>query len=200
MLHSQFLKQGSPLYGRANFRLHLEPMTYAWFCRALRYNAKDPVSFTRFSLVGGVPHYWKLMPKGSPTRQADELYFKPSAMLAEEPAAWIRDEGVSGHLPKALLDLIGRGVHKPGELASRLGTAHGNLSRPLALLLDLGLARRELPFGESSRSTKKVLYSLEDAVLSFYYGTFLPNRAVWAKLSRNEKRSEEHTSELQSQR
>jgi hypothetical protein len=188
MLDSQFLSQGAPLYGRALFHLRVEPMSYEWFCRAMGYRAGDPVSFTKFSLVGGVPHYLKLMPKGSVVRQAQELFFSPSAMLAEEPAHWLRDEGITGNVPKAALDLIGRGVRKPGELASRLGIPQGNLSRPLSLLLGLGLAQRELPFGESSRSTKKVLYTLQDPALSFYYGTFLPNRAGWGSLGTSGQR------------
>jgi AAA+ ATPase superfamily predicted ATPase len=187
MLYSQFLQQGSPLYGRASISIRLSPMSYPWFCRALKYKLNDPVSFTRFSLVGGVPHYWKLMPRGSAIRQTEGLYFSPSAILAEEPINWIRDEGISGNLPKALLDLIGRGVAKPSELASRLSTAQGNLSRPLALLLDLGFIHRQMPFGESARSTKKVLYDIQDPPLSFYYGIYLPHRGDWWRKSKKEK-------------
>lgn len=187
MLYSQFLQSGAPLYGRASLHLHLEPMTYTWFCRALSYHPEDPNSFVRFSLVGGVPHYWKLMPRGVVIHQAAQLYFVSSAILAEEPIHWIRDEGITGNLPKAILDLIGRGVHKPSELASRLGTAQGNLSRPLGLLLDLGLVYRELPYGESLRSTKKIFYSIQDPALSFYYGSFLPNRSRWDSLSKKDK-------------
>ncbi len=183
MLYSQFLQEGAPLYGRAMFRLHLEPLSYTWFCKALKYHEADPLSFVRFSLVGGVPYYWKLLSRGSAVRQADELYFQPSALLAAEPAQWIRDEGITGNLPKAILDLIGRGVNKPGEIAARLGVVQGNLSRPLALLLDMNLIQRELPFGESSRTTKKVLYRIHDPSLSFYYGAYLPNRSVWKLLS-----------------
>lgn len=197
MLYSQFLEQGSPLYGRALVHWRLEPMSYLWFCRALKYNPGDPLSFTRFSLVGGVPHYWKLMPRGSMIRQAEELYFSPSAILAEEPTNWIRDERITGNLPRAILDFIGRGVRKPSELASRLGTVQGNLSRPMALLLDLGLIQRETPFSESARSTKKALYRIQDAALSFYYGVFLPNRAAWNQLGHSEKTHllERHTSD-----
>lgn len=187
MLNSQFLERGCPLYGRASVHLNLEPMSYQWFCRALNYEPDSPLSFTRFSLIGGVPHYWKLLPKGSLIQQAEELYFQPSAILAEEPIHWLRDEGIAGTLPKALLDLVGRGVTKPSELAARLNTAQGNLSRPLALLLDLGFLRRELPFGQTPRSTKRVFYSLEDPSLAFYYGTFLPLRTRWAQLLAKEK-------------
>ncbi len=187
MLHSQLLQPSAPLYGRASFHLHLPPLSYGWFCRALGYHPETSHSFASFSLVGGVPHYWKLLPKSSPIEQADDLYFKPSAMLAEEPAHWLRDEGVTGSLPKAILDLVGRGVAKPSELAGRLGTAHSNLSRPLALLLDVGLLSKELPFGESARTTKKVVYTCHDPALAFYYGVFLPLRSRWSEMTLKER-------------
>lgn len=187
MLNSQFLERGAPLYGRAALHLHLEPMSYAWFCRALKYDVHEPDSFVRFSLVGGIPHYWKLIPQGTVIDQAQELYFEPSALLAEEPVYWLRDEGITGTLPKAMLDLIGRGVSKPAEIAGRLNTAHGNLSRPLALLLDLGFIQREIPFGETPRSTKRSLYSIQDPSLAFYYGTFLASRSRWFRLTPSQK-------------
>lgn len=188
MLYSQFLKQSSPLYGRAILHIHLEPLSYKWFCQVLRYAPDDPESFERYCLVGGVPHYWKLMPKGDLLEQIDYLYFQPSAILSEEPRNLIRDEGITGTLPKAMLDFVGRGVAKPSELASRLGVVQGNLSRPLALLLELGLIHRDLPFGESQRTTKKVLYSIKDPSTSFYYGTFLPFRSRWHSFTAKEKK------------
>ena len=45
-----------------------------------------------------------------------------------------------------------RGVSKPSE--------------PVALLLELFFLKRDLPFGESLRTTKKLLYRVEDPVLS----------------------------------
>lgn len=187
MLYSQFLNHSSPLYGRAAIALHLQPMSYLWFCKALGYRSNHPQSFARFSVVGGVPHYWNLMPGNSFLKQVQELYFEPSAILAEEPIHMIRDEGITGTLPKAILDLIGRGVNKPGEIASRLGVPHGNLSRPLALLVELGFVHREFPFGESVRSTKKILYSIKDPALSFYYGVHLSVRSRWPAMTAREK-------------
>lgn len=188
MLFSEFLGSEAPLYGRAAVHLHLKPLGYDWFCRALDYPIGNPESFVRYSLVGGVPHYWRLMPRGRLLNQAEHLYFEPSAILAEEPAQLLRDEGVTGVLPKAILDLVGRGVSKPSELASRLGTAQGNLSRPLALLRELGLLHKELPFGGSARTTKKVIYSLSDPALAFYYGVFLPSRTRWTLLKPPERK------------
>lgn len=187
MLHAQFLNQSSPLYGRTLLHLHLAPLSFSWFCRALKYPLGDPVSFERYTLVGGIPHYWKLIPEGLLLKQVEDLYFEPSAPLAEEPHLMIQDEGLTGALPKAIMDLVGRGVSKPSEVAGRLGTVQGNLSRPLALLQDLGFISRELPFGESVRTTKRVLYSIPDPPLSFYYRTYLPFRGRWKTLNKKEK-------------
>jgi AAA+ ATPase superfamily predicted ATPase len=192
MLYSQFLNQSSPLYGRASRHIHLQGLPFFWFCKALGYSSKDPVSFERYSLVGGVPHYWKMMPKGSVISQAENLYFETGSLLAEEPRFIAQDEGIMGVIPKAIMDLVGRGVTKPSEIAARLGTVQGNLSRPLQLLQELGLIGRELPFGESTRTTKKVLYRIFDAPLSFYYAVFLPNRARWAGMSRSERENVIH--------
>lgn len=120
-------------------------------------------------------------------KQVDALYFDPVAVLAEEPIHLLRDEGVSGSVPKALLDLTGRGVRKPSELAARLGVPQGHLSRPLALLLDLGLIHRELPFGESLRTTKRVLYRIRDSALAFYYGVYLAYRGRWRALTMRQR-------------
>ncbi len=187
MLNSHFLNREAPLYGRASLHLRLSPLSYKWFCRALGFKAADPSSFTRFSLVGGVPHYWKLMPKGNLIDQMEALFFQPSAILSEEPGHWLRDEGITGTLPKAILDLIGRGVTKPSELAGRLGVPQGHLPRPLAVLLELGFIRREFPFGESARSSKRVHYSVQDPALSFFYGTYLPHRHRWEGLKARDK-------------
>lgn len=196
MLHSQFLEAGAPLYGRAHLHLALKPMEYSWFCKSQSYKKKSPQTFERFSLVGGVPHYWQIMPKGSLLQQAEILYFTSPAMLSEEPSHMLRDEKITGNIAKAVLDLIGRGVTKPSELASRLNIPQGNLSRSLALLCELGFIHREHPFGESARTTKKVLYSVLDPVLSFYYRTVLFTRQKWPHMHKKEKKKliHEHAS------
>ena len=158
MMDSHVLRREAPLYGRAILQLHLQPLSYGWFCRAFHLPEDDPTSFTRYSLVGGIPQYWKWLDGNSPVDQAQTLYFQSSALLAQEPIYSLREGGVTGALPKAILDLVGRGVSKLGELAARLNMAPGNVSRPLALLLDLGFLQRELPFGETERSSKRTLY------------------------------------------
>jgi uncharacterized protein len=198
MMDSHVLRREAPLYGRAILQLHLQPLSYDLFCRAFRRRVDQAASFSRYSLVGGVPQYWQWLSGSSPIEQAERLFFQPSVLLAQEPVYSLREEGVTGTLPKAILDLIGRGVSKLGKLAARLNTSPGNLSRPLALLLELGLIQRELPFGETERSSKRTLYRIDDPALAFYYGIYLPQRSRWFTLSTKAKASllELHTSRV----
>ena len=53
-----------------------------------------------------------------------------------------------------------------------------SLTRPLANLIDLGYIRRDHPFGESPRTTKKSIYRLEDPFLLFWYRIVLPNHSL----------------------
>lgn len=186
MLYSQFLNQSSPLYGRSHLHLHLPPLSFNWFCKAHNLTP-DEKSFSQYALLGGIPHYWKLLPKGSLLNQVDTLFFDPSSLLGEEAKNLLHDEGVTGNIPKAILDLVGQGVSKPSELAGRLGIPHGNLSRPLSVLLDLGILEREIPFGESMRTTKKTLYRIADPLLSFHYGVVIHQNKMWPVLSDKQK-------------
>lgn len=192
MMHAHFLQGSAPLYGRSRVHLHLGPMHYQWFCHARKLPPDSPLTFARFAVTGGVPHYWQLLPRGSLWQQLDTLFFAPSALLADEAQHLLFDEGVTGNIPKAIVDLVGRGVAKPGELASRLGTPHSNLSRPLALLLDVGLIARERPFGESVRTTKRVQYYIPDPALAFYYGVYVPHRHHWQRISQQERQAIVH--------
>ena len=78
--------------------------------------------------------------------------------LEQEPQHLLRDEGVIGLNAVAVLEAVGRGAARPSEIASQLGTAQTNLSRLLHQLLDVSILTRELPFGESVRSTKRTLF------------------------------------------
>ena len=87
----------------------------------------------------------------------------------------------------SLLEVIGRGAEKPSEMASRLGTVQTNLSRLLQQLLDASVLTREIPFGESARSTKKTRYRIQDPTLRFWFRVYSPHRTRWQRYSKTEK-------------
>jgi AAA+ ATPase superfamily predicted ATPase len=182
------LNRSAPLYGRARKLLHIEPMSYAAFCMACRLNPADMESFTRFALVGGIPKYWEFVEsKASAIDLADELFFGFAPYLDQEPVRILRDEGISGANAVSVLEVIGRGAEKPSEMAARLGTVQTNLSRLLQQLLDASVLAREIPFGESPRSTKKTRYRIQDPALRFWFRVYSPHRTRWQHYSKAEK-------------
>lgn len=184
MMHDLFLHRAAPLYGRARKLIHVEPMDHAAFCRACRLDPGDMDAFEQFSCVGGVPRYWEFVePEHDAVSLAAALYFDFAPYMEEEPQRLLRDEGVHGLNALAVLEAIGRGAERPSEIAARLGTAQTNLSRLFQHLLDASVLTRELPFGESERSTKRSLYRITDPTLRFWYRVYSPHRTLWRTYS-----------------
>lgn len=185
MMHAAFLDRSAPLYGRARKVVHVEPMSYGAFAEARRLRPGRPETFVRFSMVGGIPRYWELVERDeSSIDLAEALFFGPSPLLDAEPWRLLADEGISGLTALAVLEAIGRGASKASEIAARLATAQTNLSRVLELLLDANILVRELPFGESTRTTKRTLYRIADPTLRFWFRVYSPHRSRWVTYDR----------------
>ncbi len=183
-----FLNRAAPLYQRARKLIHLEPMDYAAFCEACGLDRSNQESFTLYALVGGIPKYWEFVEAGATALElAEELFFGPSAFLEDEPLRILREERIAGLTPLSVLEAVGRGASKTSEIAARLGTAQTNLGRTLQQLLDASLLEREIPFGESLRTTKKTLYRIGDPALRFWFRVYSSQRSLWRRLAVEEK-------------
>ncbi|CAN5541261.1 ATP-binding protein [soil metagenome] len=180
MMNDALLDRSAPLYGRARKIIQVDPMSYGAFSAAKHLAPSQSDTFTRFALVGGVPRYWELVSRTeSPIQLAEALFFGTSPLLEFEPSRLLKDEGISGLTALAVLEAIGRGAEKASEIAGRLGTVQTNLSRLFQLLLDAGILARELPFGESLRTTKRTLYRIVDPTLRFWFRVYSPHRTRW---------------------
>ena len=190
MMNGLFLHRAAPLYGRAQKLLHLQPMDYPAFCDACDLRPGDPDGFEKFACVGGIPKYWEFVEAGQDAvALAESLYFDYAPYMEQEPQRLLRDEGVIGLNAVAVLEAVGRGAERPSEIASRLGTAQTNLSRLLHQLLDVSILTRELPFGESVRSTKRTLYRIQDPTMRFWFRVYSPHRSRWRTYAAKEKRT-----------
>lgn len=188
MMNDLFLNRSAPLYGRARKLVQVRPMSYAAFCSACRLQSAQAESFARYALVGGIPKYWEFVdPKASALELAETLFFGFAPYLDQEPARILRDEGISGLNSLAMLEAIGRGAEKPSEIAARLGTAQTNLSRLLQQLLDASILEREIPYGESTRSTKRARYRIQDPTLRFWFRVYSPHRSRWHTYTKMQK-------------
>ncbi len=110
---------------------------------------------------------------------ADELFFGRSAFLEDEPLRVLRDESIAGLNAQSVLEAVGRGAEKPSKIAARLGTAQTNLGRTFQQLLAASILTREIPFGESLRSTKKSRNRIQDPALRFWFQVYSPHRTRW---------------------
>jgi hypothetical protein len=193
MMHDLFLHRAAPLYGRAHKLLRIEPLDYESFCRACGLELDAPDSFEKFACVGGIPKYWEFVePQQNVVALAESLYFDYAPYMEQEPQRILRDEGVVGLNALSVLEAVGRGAERPSEIAARLGTAQTSLSRVLRQLLDASILRRELPFGESLRSTRKVLYKIHDPSQRFWFRVYSPHRSLWRAYTVSEKRKLVH--------
>lgn len=181
MMQGLQLDRSSPLFGRADLAIELQPLPAAYIDRAL--GTSDPVRSTlAWSAWGGVPRYWELaLPFGADTdRAVDSLVLDPGGPLHLEPDRLLVEELPPATALRPLLDAVGGGANRLSEVAGRLGTAATALARPLGRLQELGLLRREQPFGDPEQGGKRSLYRIGDPFSRMWFRVVAPHRAALA--------------------
>jgi hypothetical protein len=177
MMQGLVLDRTAPLFGRATEVLPVAPLTAGWTGAALGLR-EGPRVVEAFSVWGGVPRYWELAADaGELHRAVRNLVLSPLGVLHDEPASLLLDDLREVTQASSILALVGAGCHRLSEIAGRLGKPATSLARPLARLLDLGLVRRDLPFGTTTRDSKRSAYRLDDPFLRFWFRFVEPNRS-----------------------
>ena len=185
MMHGAILDAGAPLYGRAREAFAVRPLRPGYLTDLLPgADARDLVAF--HALWGGMPRYWELAePFGlDADRAVDTLVLDPAGPLHMEPERLLMEEVPPAMALRPLLDVIGSGAHRVSEIAGRLGRPASSLARPLAALGEMGLVRREVPFGSDPRSGKRSLYRIDDPFLRLWFRVVAPGRAALAAAPR----------------
>ena len=177
MMQGLVLDASAPLYGRAREILQLRPLSVPWLARALSLSEPRKI-IEAYALWGGIPRYWELAADYADTWQAAaDLVLDPMGVLHNEPKRLLLDDVRDTAQAASILALVGSGCHRLSEIAGRLGKPATSLTRPMQRLLELGLVRRETPFGTPERSSKRTLYSIADPFLSFWFRHVEPNRS-----------------------
>ena len=167
MMYNLTHDESAPLFGRTDADFGMKAIAVNYLQEALNLDARDTVE--DYAVWGGVPRYWKLRESSGTLQKAiEEHILSDMGALYEEPAHLFRDDMKDIVKTSTLMSVIGGGVNRLFEIASRLGEPATNLSRPLAKLIDLGYLEKDVPFGESAKSSKKSLYRIAAPFLSFY--------------------------------
>ena len=182
MMYNLTHDESSPLFGRDDSDFNMRPIAAPFLSKALNLDPTETVE--NYALWGGVPRYWKLRDGCSSLRDAiDTHIFSNMGTLYEEPHHLFRDDIRDPVKTSTIMSIVGNGIHRLSEIASRCNEPATNLSRPLAKLLDLGYLEKDIPFGESAKSSKKSLYQIADPFLSFYY-RFVPANRSFIEMDR----------------
>jgi AAA+ ATPase superfamily predicted ATPase len=173
MMHDLVLDESAPLYGRASEILKIGPLAPGWIRTALGKSGDDAVR--DYAVWGGIPRYWESAKQFNCLKDAvTNLVFSKYGLFHQEPHRLLRDDMRSDVQPHSLLSVIAGGCNRLSEIAARLGKQAVSLAHPISLLIDLGYIKRDIPYGESIRSTKRTLYRLNDPFLLFWYRYVYP--------------------------
>lgn len=177
LMQGYVLNKREPLYGLANEIVKLAPIPAHYLEQALPCSAVDAVE--EFAIWGGIPRYWELRCDYADRQTAvRQLLLSPQGILHEEPLRLLRDDMRDTVQASTLLSIIAEGANRISEIASRAGKEASALSEPLANLRDLGYIRREIPFGENEKNSKKGIYRINDNLLLFYYRFVAPYNSM----------------------
>lgn len=177
MMQGLVLDARAPLYGRAREIIEVAPLDVAWLSEAFAIDRPSDV-LQSYAVWGGVPRYWELaLDHPTHAEAVRALVFNPMGVLHREPERLLLDDMREITKAASILSLIGQGCHKPSEIAARLGHPATALARPLQRLQQLGMVRRDVPFGVAARDSKRSLYRISDPFLRFWFRYVEPNRS-----------------------
>ncbi len=174
---------GSPLYGRLDATLSLEPFDY--YDAGLmvsRYSPRDRVH--AYAAFGGLPANLAVVDDTCPVGQnIADLLLSPHGVVRSRLATEIdQEEGLRNTSRyRAVLASIGLGSRTVGEVAASMGQqADTSLKRVVGQLEDMSYLVREVNFGASPK--RGVRYRLADPAARFHYGIGLPAESAVAVL------------------
>lgn len=138
----------------------------------------------RESSVYTSQHYAVQHNHGFPELQIERLVLDPLGPLHREPDRLLLEELPPAMETRPVLDAIGGGAHRLSEIAGRMGRPATSMSRPLQRLVSMRLVRREVPFGESEKKSRRSLYSIDDPFFRLWFRVVAPHRGALAAGSR----------------
>ncbi len=184
MMQEMILSQNEPLYGRADAILDVRPIPLPYLQKGL---GLDPVAtIEEYSIWGGVPRYWELREEYPSLPDAIRgMLLGPATVLYDEPKRLFVDDMKVTVQSESLMAVIAGGANRLSEIASRMGRDATSLSAPLDRLIQMSYLRREIPFGESPRKSKRGVYRINDPMMDFYYTFIVPNMSALARGRKN---------------
>lgn len=174
MMQDMILSPSEPLYGRCDALFNLQPIPIKYLQNVLSLSPVETIE--EYSVWGGVPRYWEfreIYENLDDTISATMLSMQ--SVLHNEPKRLFLDDLSQTVQSESLMSIVASGANRISEIAGRIGKDATTLSAPLDRLIQMGYLRREIPFGESPKKSKKGIYRINDPFMDFYYTFIIPN-------------------------
>ena len=182
-METQVLGRKSPLFGRRTAQFRVLPFDYleaAEFHPGWTAEQKA----LAYGVTGGVPLYLEhFRPEVSPEENILTNFLDPNSFLFEEPANLLKQELREPRTYNAILGAIAGGASRLNEISTRVGCESGLCARYLAVLMELGIVRKERPLFE--KSSRKTIYVIEDPLFCFWH-RFVPENLTMIMAFRTE--------------
>ena len=170
LLKRSFFDYSSPLYGRSDATLNLQPLRFRhlfeWFPRL---SPEEAVKL--YAVTSGVPRYLELLSGENVEGEIGRNFFDPNAFLFREAKELLEEEFREPETYYTILEALARGKTRVNEIAQYSFLEPKNTARYLRILEDLGILRRELPVG---RKAKRGIYRFRDLYFAFWFRFVAP--------------------------
>lgn len=171
-MEDHVLAYKAPLYGRRTAQMKILPFDFEECCTYLSRLSDEDKAYI-YGIVGGTPQYLlQINDKLSVEDNIKNTYLNPTSFLYEEPLNLLKQEVREPAIYNAIITAVATGHSRMSEISTKVGESTTVCSRYLKNLIDLGIIKKETPYGE--KTSKKSIYSIEDNMFYFWY-RFVPD-------------------------
>jgi AAA+ ATPase superfamily predicted ATPase len=186
LLHTILFEEHSPLYGRLDQKIHLEPLGF-FALRDLYYDHgvhKSEQHLRLFSMFGTNPRFYEILVQFDLIKAVTEVILEKgwlglTGLFSDELNKMLLPElKKSSHVYTGILLALAKGIQSTNEIASQAGINSTSLANYLPFLInDLDLIYKETPVTEKPNS-KLSRYIIKDPFILFWYRYVEKNRVL----------------------
>lgn len=170
-MEDEVLAYKSPLYGRRTAQLKILPFSFRECCLFLHgFSPEDQAVI--YGMTGGTaPYLLEMDSRLTLEENVKESFLNPASLLYEEPENLLKQEVREPSMYNAMISAVAGGATRLSEIASQTGETTSTCSTYMKSLMELGIIKRETPYGE--KSGRKSIYRIDDNMFRFWY-RFIP--------------------------
>ena len=141
-----------------------------------RYDDHDLVRL--YAITGGSPGILRYIdPDRTINQNIDSVYLSPDSPMYRDPIHRLMSQVRSTEKYECILSALSKGPRQMGEIVEESGVSPSSAcSTYLSSLIDLGMVRKDLPYGE--KASRKGLYSITDPSFLFWFRFVHENRSL----------------------